>query len=43
MPDMIRHPEGLQRSGFRLEFILMKIGTGMTTFSETVSLWADTN
>jgi hypothetical protein len=32
MPDLIRHPEGLERTGFRLEFIPMKIGVGMTTF-----------
>jgi len=36
MPDLIRHPEGLERTGFRLEFIPMKIGAGMTTFIKTV-------
>jgi len=33
---LIRHPEGLERTGFRLEFIPMKIGAGMTTFIKTV-------
>jgi hypothetical protein len=32
MPDWIRHPEGLESVGFRVEFIPMKIGAGMTTF-----------
>ena len=49
MPDLIRHPEGLESTGCarslgslrlpsvaRLEFIPMKIGTGMTTFMKTV-------
>ena len=36
MPDSIRHPEGLERTGFRLGFIPMKIGAGMTTFMKTV-------
>jgi len=43
MLDVIRHAEGLEKTGFRLEFIPMKIGAGMTTFSETISLWRDTN
>jgi len=43
MPDLIRHPEGLEKTGFRLEFIPMKIGAGMTPFWKTVSLWTDTN
>jgi hypothetical protein len=30
MPDLIRHPEGFEMTGFRLEFIPMKIGAGMT-------------
>jgi hypothetical protein len=30
MPDLIRHPGGLERTGFRLEFIPMKFGAGMT-------------
>ena len=34
MPDLIRHPEGLKRTGFRLEFIPMKIGAGMTILTE---------
>ncbi len=29
--------------GFRLESIPIKIGAGMTTFWETVSLWTDSN
>jgi hypothetical protein len=36
-PYMIRgHPEGFESTGFRLEFIPMKIGTGMTILIETV-------
>ena len=34
MPDLIRHPEGLERTGFRLEFIPMKIGAGMRVLIE---------
>ena len=34
MPDLIRHPEGLERTGFRLEFIPIKIGAGMTILIE---------
>jgi len=34
MPDLIRHPESLERTGFRLKFIPMKIGAGMTTLIE---------
>ena len=30
MPDLIRHPETFEKIGFRLEFIPMKIGAGMT-------------
>jgi len=30
MPDLIRHPGGLERTGFRLEFMPMEIGDGMT-------------
>jgi len=29
MPDLIRHPECVERTGFRLEFIPIKIGAGM--------------
>ncbi len=29
--------------GFRLEFISMKIGAGMTPFPENGSLWTNTN
>jgi len=36
MPDLIRHPEDLEKAGFRLEFIPMKIGAGMTPFMKTV-------
>jgi len=36
MPDLIRHPEGLESTGFRLEFIPMKIGAGMTILIEGV-------
>jgi len=43
MPDLIRHLERLERTGFRLEFIPMKIGAGMTTFLDTVGLWTDAN
>jgi hypothetical protein len=34
MPDLIRHPESLEKTGFRLEFIPMKIRAGMTTSYE---------
>jgi|GEM_PF-2914684 len=34
MPDLIRHPEGLEKTGFRLEFIPMEIGAGMTILIE---------
>jgi len=34
MPDLIRQPEDLERTGFRLEFIPMKIGAGMTILIE---------
>jgi len=34
MPDLIRHPEALEKTGFRLEFIPMKIGAGMTILVE---------
>jgi hypothetical protein len=30
MPDLIRHPETLENTGFQLEFIPMEIGAGMT-------------
>jgi hypothetical protein len=37
-PYLIRgHPESSENTGFRLEFIPMKIGAGMTTFLESVS------
>jgi hypothetical protein len=36
MPDLIRHPEALEKTGFRLEFIPTKIGAGMTLFMKTV-------
>jgi len=32
------HPEGLERTGFRLEFIPMKIGAGMTILIEAAIL-----
>jgi len=38
IPDLIRYPEGFERTGFRLEFIPMKIGAGMTPSYEKVSL-----
>jgi hypothetical protein len=37
------HLETLENTGFRLEFIPMKIGTGMTTFYKNRSLWMDTS
>ena len=43
MPDLIRHPEGFEKTGFRLEFTPLQNGAGMTTFLDTVSLWTDTN
>jgi len=33
---LIRHPEGLESTGFRLEFIPMKIEAGMAAFMKTV-------
>jgi hypothetical protein len=36
MLDLIRHPKGLEKAGFRLEFIPMKIGAGMTHFIKIV-------
>jgi len=36
------HPETNEKTGFRLEFIPMKIGAGMTHFFEGRSLWTDT-
>ena len=36
MPDLIRHPECLESTGFRLEFIPMEIGAGMTILIEGV-------
>jgi hypothetical protein len=36
MPDLIRRPEALEKTGFRLEFIPMEIGAGMTPFMKTV-------
>jgi hypothetical protein len=41
MPDLIRHPEGIENSGFLPEFIPAKAGAGMTTFSENSSLYKD--
>jgi hypothetical protein len=38
MPDLILHPEALDKTGFRLEFIPMKIGAGMTIVYEGRSL-----
>jgi hypothetical protein len=35
MTDLIRYPEGFERTGFGLEFIPMKIGTGMTILIDT--------
>jgi hypothetical protein len=43
MPDLIRHPERFDKTGFRLEFTPLQNGAGMTPFSETVSLWTDSN
>jgi hypothetical protein len=36
MPELIRHPEGFENTGFRLEFIPVKIGARMTTFMKAV-------
>jgi hypothetical protein len=36
MPDLILHPEGLEFTGFRLKFIPMKIGAGMTIMIEGI-------
>jgi hypothetical protein len=43
MPDLIRHPETNEDTGFWLEFIPMEIGAGMTTFCKNHTLWADAN
>ncbi len=43
MPDLIRHPETLESTGFRLESIPMKIGAGMTPLYQNLSLWTDSN
>jgi len=32
MPDLIQHPEPLEKTGFRLEFTPLQNGAGMTTF-----------
>jgi hypothetical protein len=34
MPDLIRHPGTFEKTGFRLEFIPVKMGAGMTPFYE---------
>jgi len=39
--DSIRHPEFLEKAGFRPEFTPLQNGAGMTTFWETVRLWTD--
>jgi hypothetical protein len=36
MPDLIRHPESPAKTGFRLEFIPMKIGAGTTSLTEGI-------
>jgi len=36
-------PVSTGNPGFRLEFIPIKIGAGMTTFLKNVSLWTDFN
>ncbi len=36
MPDLSQPPEDLERAGFRLEFIPMKFGAGMTILVERV-------
>jgi len=38
MPDLIRHPEGFEITGFRLEFTPLQNGAGMTTFLKAFSL-----
>jgi len=37
------HPERIEKTGFRLEFIPMEIGAGMTSFSKSGNLWTDSN
>jgi hypothetical protein len=32
MPDLIRHPEGFEKTGFQPEFIPTKVGTRMTFY-----------
>ena len=49
MPDLslrldsieIRHPEGFEKTGFRLEFTPVKTGAGKTNFYKYCSLWTD--
>ena len=36
MPDLTRHPEAFEKTGFWLQFIPIKIGAGMTAFMKTV-------
>jgi len=43
MLNLIQHPEGLEKTGFRLEFTPLQNGAGMTTFLETVGIWTDSN
>ncbi len=43
MPDVIRHPEPLEKTGFRLEFTPVKTGAGTTPSHKKVSLWTDSN
>jgi hypothetical protein len=43
MPDLIRHPESFENTGFQLEFTPMKIGAGMTKWYVAVTLWTDSN
>jgi len=40
MPDLIRHPETLENTGFRLEFTPLKNGAGKTTFKKVEFYWS---
>jgi hypothetical protein len=43
MPDLIRHPEGSEKPGFRLEFTPLQNGAGITSLCKSDHLWTNTN
>jgi hypothetical protein len=42
MPELIRHPEGFEKTGFRPEFTPSLNGAGMTSRCKPDHLWIDT-